>query len=438
MHTNIEMQSAAFRGHHEAVASPMVIGSVKDADPNGMEHVQSLTIVSRRDGEKTTLMDCAAKSKQLWAFLTITGGNWPQSDGCFMEKTAFAANRLGIMYFAAYWIVGGITGIMYSTAGHSKAIFYLLLSVAKVLMIVVALAVLPVQYSNVRRLCIPTEAEDFLVVEESVRMSAIYGCASVTLSVAGAVLLCIPPPDSALEWSTAFANLFVVMALAFNLFFLLVDVKVSSLLVDQLHILADRKLLTMQKFSSVREEVNKRVTASRLASDFVIIPALLSVVIIVLTIYMTDRAVARRSLDDDAENWINPVLRYTGVALMQLKEVLFLLVAFSYVARVNARADELTLKLSKGFWGRYADADAGASGAGDNSAFFAGPKLPESVELCDLHRVSMYMSAQCEPISFTLAFCRVSWRGVAVGVAGFAVSVLVGVIKSILASAVTA
>ena len=49
----------------------------------------------------------------------------------------------------------------------------------------------------------------------------------------------------------------------------------------------------------------------------------------------------------------------------------------------------------------------------------------------DMQRVSVYMSANSRPISFTLLFKRVTWKTVVVSVIGFVVTLLVGIIKNI-------
>jgi len=75
----------------------------------------------------------------------------------------------------------------------------------------------------------------------------------------------------------ALSSSFVVLALMFNLFFLLLDLKVSIILLDQLHSLTDARMLTMEKFNFVRAEIDRRVGASRLACDFILLPSIASV-----------------------------------------------------------------------------------------------------------------------------------------------------------------
>ena len=190
----------------------------------------------------------------------------------------------------------------------------------------------------------------------------------------------------------------VVGYLTFNLLLLIVDLKGALILIDQLHLLADAKQLTMDKFILVRDDINARSESSRWVSDLIIVPCLASVLCIVYMVLVVDRTGNQSNL-----------IFSCGVIFILIKELLFVAVVFWYVAKVNSHADALTVKLSKGFWCPTAD----------------------RVELSDMHRLSIHASSVSEPISFTLLFRRLSWQNVAVSAAGLTVSILAGVVKNI-------
>jgi hypothetical protein len=171
----------------------------------------------------------------------------------------------------------------------------------------------------------------------------------------------------------------------FNLFVLLMDIKVSSLSIDQLFILAENRSLTMATFTRVRADIHRRVNVSRWASDLIIVPCIPSVIAIL--VIFTDNKL-------DIYNFV----------LVLIKELLYVGVAFWYVAQVNEKADKLTRKLSEAMW----DGQGGVS---------------------DAERLSILTSAMLEPISFTLLFKRLSIQNVALSFAGCAVSIVVGIIK---------
>jgi len=263
----------------------------------------------------------------------------------------------------------------------------------------------------------PTQIEDFMAVDECLRVSYMFGFASSLCVVAGVVLESLSTYKAVLVICTCGSNLFIVMSLMFNMFFLVLDLKVSLLLLDQLHILADKKMLTMRTFSLVRTEIHKRVSASKLACDFVIIPSLASALGIIISI----------ALVREAGTYQDEIKMYLGFVMIQLKELFYLAVAFWYVAKVNGRADELTVKLSEVFWGEYQNPDNMIS---CDSSEQANQVSSEKVDLTDLHRVSIYMSGTSRPISFTLLFKRLSWNDVLVSGVGFSVTLFISFLKS--------
>lgn len=194
-------------------------------------------------------------------------------------------------------------------------------------------------------------------------------------------------------------ELVTAMYLTFNLVFLLLDVEVSKLLIEQMSEQADAYTLTLCQFNTARNEIHRRVDLSKWATDIIIAPCLASTVTIVATIFYLDNKVA------------NTIIAFAYMVSL-LKELMFMAVAFYYVAQVNEKADALTVKLSKSEW--YPDA--------------------ESLHKADAQRISICASSIVEPISFTLLFKRLSWRNLALSAFGFALSVFIAILKNLITS----
>lgn len=265
-------------------------------------------------------------------------------------------------------------------------------------------SVLPAQYINRQRLQRPFNAHDLLGLDECVRVSSMFGIVSAVTILVMLTLFCITTVAGEFYYITS-CEFFIVMYLTFNMFFLLLDLRASLLLVDQLHILADNKTLTLEIFSAVRGEIQRRVDSSKWASDLILIPCVLSMFCFVVLITTLDQGVN-----------VTYTLAIIGLIISLFKEIFFIGIAFFYVAQVNERADALTVKLSDSIWG------INSIGNSSTSSDISAP---------DLQRISVYMSSLSRPISFTLLFKRLSWQNVAVSAAGFAATVVVGLVKSL-------
>jgi hypothetical protein len=375
--------------------------------------------------ESRTLFEFSATNSKFRHFLMFTGNWWPKSGAHYLARCTYFGTRAAILVCAVLLLllVAYYIKIEYLLFPALLPIPFLVLYI---MLFLGTISVLPAQYYNHKRLSQAAELEDFLAVDESSRIAATYGAFSAGCVVASVVLRAENdrPTTAACAMSLA-----VVIGLTFNMFFLLLDLKVSSLLLDQLHVLADKKVLTMEKFSIVRAEIHRRVVASRIACDFVIVPAVAAVVGIVMVVFILSTVQEGAYDDNFVRDWfdtgVQPLL---GLAMVQLKELFFVAVAFVYVAKVNARADELTCKLSDGFWGQYESEGSAVK----NGAF----NPSEKIQISDLHRMSIHMSAVSRPISFTLLFKRVSWRDVTVGAVGLGATVMIGIIKNIVESTV--
>lgn len=166
------------------------------------------------------------------------------------------------------------------------------------------------------------------------------------------------------------------------------DLKVASISIDQLIILARKKCLSMKTFNAVRSDIKHRQDTSKYAADLIIIPCIASA--IAIGVLFTDHSF----------NNLNYVL-------ILLKELVYVIVAFWYVAKVNEKADKLTRFLGADMW--YQSDEAG--------------------QISDTERISIVTSSMLDPISFTLLFKRLSVETVLISFGGFAITIFVGVVK---------
>jgi hypothetical protein len=148
----------------------------------------------------------------------------------------------------------------------------------------------------------------------------------------------------------------------------------------------------------VREDIHRRDNAGKWAADIIIVPCGASVLAIAMVLYNLELGTGAYDVK-------------AGVALilLLLKEFFFLAIAFWYVAKVNGKADALTVKLSKALW-----------------------RPEEGHLLPDVERLSIYASSVAEPISYTLLFKRVNWNDVLFSGGSFALTIIVGIVKNLL------
>jgi hypothetical protein len=330
------------------------------------------------------------KNRTGFWLLKISGNYWPKKDLLQCTTEELLAKFMYFFTFAALITVV----IVYITTVCTSDIDSTFTVLGMITIAVDALSVIPAQLINQKRLLQPARVQDASVIEESSRIALLYFRLFVLSSSLFVLFFCLLNPVN------GFSGVLIVVLfigecalasyLSFNLMMLLMDLKVSSLLIDQLFLLADCKALSMDKFNLVRNDIHRRVNVSKWASDFIVVPCLCSTVVI---------AVICQSKDPRAYN----------VALLLIKEILFVGVAFWYVAKLNERADALTRKLCAAIW--HVDTENG------------------SVTVTDTERLSICATCMAEPISFTLLFKRLSLQNVAVSFAGFAASVMAGLIK---------
>jgi hypothetical protein len=319
-------------------------------------------------------------------------------------------------------------------------------------------AMLTVSGLNNRRLQQEAQLHDHTVADESLRIANYLLVACIGTVLASLAIYLSDPKDLKRDPSNVimliFGGLALTLNMALSMFFLITDLKVSNLLLDQLHILADKQLLTMDVFNRARDDIHRRVRNGRWASDFIVGPCVASVVTIAVIVYR-----ARGHDWGLGTAWI----------VFLLKELIFVSVAFWYTAKVNGKADALTEKLADQMWlsntagfGNDVEGNSFGSAGWKNASFMLdkgvggtavvgkGQKLgdhdaalQQSLQqlqhlqhqhhsvVSELHRLAIYTSSLTNPISFTLLFKRVSWENVAVTASGFVVTVLVGLIQQL-------
>jgi hypothetical protein len=358
--------------------------------------VSSLPIMSVDYATSETLLQCLQKNASFVHFIRWSGNHWPESTEpyAWASKLYYHAVRGGLTVVGFF----GIALVASSAVEHStiSALFW-------TAAVFDFLSCIPAQYLNQLRLQQPAHLLDGAVVDEGLRVTMLFLLASSGSIIFAFVVFSIsiqgdPAYLKAINIITLIAQTFIASYLAFNLFFLVLDLQVSSLLLDQLDLLVDSKTLSMQKFNLVREDIHRRDKAGKWAADIIIIPCGASVLAIAMVLYNLELGRGAYGIK-------------AGMALilLLLKEFFFLAIAFWYVAKVNGKADKLTVKISKALW-----------------CPVEGHLLP------DVERLSIYASSVAEPISYTLLFKRVSWNNVILSGAGFAVTILVGIIKNLL------
>lgn len=256
-------------------------------------------------------------------------------------------------------------------------------------------SVIPGQYYNQYRIRDEYVGKnDDKVLDECIRITTYFVVVSSVL-ILYLVLSGIAFHAPAIYIVACFVQFYLLAYLAFNLLILLIDVQVASLAVDGLFIRCKDKTLDLGTLVLVRENIHGRVSRSKWVTGVVLFPCVGAILSIILIIF---------ALGKNNYGTYNIVF---GIANMFVfvKEVLFVAIAFWHVARVNGKADELTVALSKSLW-------------------CPGPNC-----VPDVGRLSVYASSLSEPISYKLLFRRISWSDVAVNALSVSVTLIVGVVK---------
>jgi hypothetical protein len=382
--------------------------------------VESVSVISSETDEEYSLFECMQRNTSSLFFLKICGNFWcstsqlASSSGTqkmwfSVHRINFIVARLGLlgmsMFTFAAIIVDIITGPISSLA----------IAVAVTLDL---LSVIPAQYLNQLRMLQPAQKLDSVVLDESVRVAQYY-LFFCLLSLLASVLI-YTANIGGLQGNVinsillGLGEFLISLNMSFNLFFLILDLKVSSLLLDQLFLFREKGQLTLDKFNVVRNDIRRRVQKSKWASDFIVVPCIASIIAILILVFAADQS--RRIL---FIAWI--------IALS--KELTFVCIAFWYVARVNGRADSLTNSLG-------VDVTLPLPRNDHNKFKLDVNDVDEKYDflLKEVHRLSIYTSSLSDPVSFTLLFKRLSWENVIASALGFIVTVVVGLAKGLITS----
>lgn len=229
------------------------------------------------------------KNTKVLKFLKMCANYWPIGVGVqstfshrwwfLLCRTLVCLSVLGLVFSVVAFALasGKIPGLI---------LFY------EIIVIIGGISVLPVQYANQMRLQQMANPLDVLVMEESAKICAYFGIAAIVNQIISGILLMLLVAKHNVgafvnvAWWLLVIGLPVALYLTFNLFFLVVDLKVASILLDQLHILVDADALTFDTFSAVRSNIHGRVKATRLGTDIIIIPCLASIAFILYLVYV--------------------------------------------------------------------------------------------------------------------------------------------------------
>jgi hypothetical protein len=371
--------------------------------------------------DTVTLMDLSKKRFWLRMFFIATANYWPHESNCIaiLSKIHILFTRFALLVSAG--TVGWSLIFSIQESFNDKA-FNLSTPVFGALL-VATISVMLAQYCNRNRIHAPLSKEEVAVTDTCLQSTFLFAVFAL-LTVTCGIIMSGVSVDSSLSYTLI--HFYVALVLSSTMFYFMLDLHSSSAILDHLLYLADKQLLTMEVFREGRASIRNKVRASRLASDFIIVPCIASAIGIVFIVLDLERQMTTHS-DDDYHAQV-PVL-FSSYILVLLKELIYLFVAFWYVARVNEAADQLTLKLSEGWW--YGCSQAiNTNTSTDKDEDKDIPLLRTAQHSTQIAVLFMHASSVSDPISYNLLFKRVSKQNVAVSLLGFGVTILAGVIKN--------
>jgi hypothetical protein len=375
---------------------------------------------SKDGGTQISLLNMMKQNDGAFNLLKATGNFWPPEYEIQRDLKSWET------FHVFYFIVCRITVILVI----AFSMYYLAEEVQKQDLVGItisftffldAISVLPTQILNQYRLQLSVFNHDSSVFDRCNRVSGrffIVCIVSICVSINSGALL---HQSNLYIVLLTLGELSVVLYLVFNMWFLMLDLNASSRLIDELIAQCDTHQLTLDRFNVVRSEIHTRVQNSKWASDFILIPCVASIAAILVLAFHLD------------PNWEGVVYAMGWVSAV-MKEMVFICVAFVYVAEVNYKADLLTEKLSCTLWTTVADStDSVLHHSQERSQqldvdqeSLITPSRDREVE-----RLTMCVSSLTKPISFTLLFKRVSWQNVFVSAAGLVLTLSVGILRSI-------
>lgn len=383
---------------------------------------------SKDTNAQVTLLSMMKQNNHALTMLKVTGNYWPTEYD--IQQDIMSWETLHVVYFIvcriSVLLVIAFSLYFFSEEVRDSDLVGIAISFTFFLD---AVSVLPTQYLNQGRLQKIVFSHDCSVFEQCNIVAArfLFVCiVSLAVSVNSGSLMHQYPVDTVL---LSMGELSIALYLVFNLWFLMLDLNVSSRLIDELIAQCDTHQLTLDRFNTVRGDIHSRVRKSKWASDFILVPCVASVIaILIITFHLEPTSTG--------------VLYALGWWSALCKEMVFICVAFVYVAQVNYKADVLTEKLSCTLWTSPMNATYTASAMhnhdNDNidSATPCSTADQESLlspsQDREIERLTMCVSSLTKPISFTLLFKRVSWQNVLVSAVGLTVTLCVGLLRSIL------
>jgi hypothetical protein len=433
-------------GQQQANCNPVHCGiSTMDVECRTMGMSLHRDSQTEKIGAKS-MMQYVIGNPKLLRFMQMTANFWPQTHDT--DLTWLVTHR-------AYYLLVRI--ILLFSVGYALYLFGIEVQQGRIVGITISLtffldivSVLPAPYYNQRRLTSSSTARvDDSVSDLCTIVAQRFVCVCFGTIATSICFGTISYPKPMAVVALTISEACVVAYLAFNLWFLLIDLQVSSARIDELLALAECKQLSLARFNAARDDVHRRVRESKWVSDFILLPCVASVISIVVLMFHVKPDLGR--------------IAYTiGWVAALIKEMLFICVAFCFVATVNQKSDELTEKLSCEVWAPI-DCEQGidynqdsftsdthdSNSSGTESASTQlnalhpssegsqqAPKKSNAVaqtgpQPSDIERLTMCVSSLTRPISFTLLFKRVSWQNVVVSFAGVALTIGVGLARSL-------
>lgn len=377
---------------------------------------------NREGSTQITLFNLMKQNSGSLLVLKLTGNYWPPEYDFMRDFLTWDTIHVVLFIICRIAVVSVIGFSMYFFAEEIKIGDLLGIMIAFTFFLD-ALSVLPTQCLNQMRMHRVVIDHDETVFDQCNVITARFAFVClISLSVSimcGSILKQVPFETVLLSTG----ELCMAMYLVFNLWFLILDLSVSSRLIDELIAQCDTRQLTLDRFNVVRSAIHSRVNKSKWASDFILIPCVTSTIaILILAFHMRPNNVLY------AMGWISAVM----------KEMVFICVAFTHVATVNYKADQLTEKLSSTLWSSPVDSITSSLHNPGNKETEEAEQDQESLlgrtRDREVERLTMCVSSLTKPISFTLLFKRVSWQNVFVSAVGLSVTMLVGVLRSALFS----
>ena len=382
---------------------------------------------SLEDTTNRSFLQTFSNNSRVLRLLQWTGNYWPEDN--------MQSFKLLLFYRTYYVIVRCIllTAVIltlyeFATETHRGNIVGVTISFTFFLDII---SVLPAQYLNQNRLQRIATKIDITAYDMCTAISEKFLLVCLLTILVSIVCGTEFHPNPIYVACLTIGEMCVVFYLTFNLWFLLVDLQVSANLIDQLQLKANKQQLCLKEFNYVRNNLNERVTSSRWVSDFILIPCVASVFTIVIMMFHI------------LPQWSS--VSYTvGWIFALIKEMIFISIAFYYVATVNAKADFLTEQLSSEIWDEYSEHGRNSSDHNKEVGLItttatclheSSPSSQDNIQVKrdrDIERLTMCVSSLTKPIGFTLLFKRLSWNNVLVSAAGICLSISIGIVRSMM------